>query len=98
MQNQIEKIGENIKDEINYSNGVVYFSISGASRLVGVDKSNISRGVANQNSSMSKFLTQYGIDPLRLNMGQNGIPDYMMTVLREMIDDYIEKVENEAEK
>lgn len=89
MENQIEQIGQNIINEMSYDkNGIVYFTISGSARLVGVDKSNISRGVANEKSQLAKFLTKCGIKPLRLNMGENGIPDYVHALITKYYSQY----------
>lgn len=80
MQNQIEQIGENIKDEMDYRDGVVYFGIRGAGRIVEVDHSSIRRG-AQKGGSIAKFLAQYGIEVGTLSISENGIPDYVMAMI-----------------
>lgn len=87
MQNQIEQIGQNIIDEMKYNNGIVYFTIRGSARLVGVEHSSIRRG-ALKGSQMAKFLSQCGVDMGSLNIGENGIPDYVHSLITKYYSQY----------
>jgi hypothetical protein len=80
MNNQIEQIAKNVADEIKFENGVGIFSIAASARLVGVNESSIRRSAQND-GSMVKFLAQCGIDLRQLDIGKNGVPDYVHAMI-----------------
>jgi len=75
MDNELQQVAENIKDELVYQNGVIKFSIRASARLIGVDEKTV-RNADKKEGKISEFLSYCGINLRNLNISENGIPDY----------------------
>lgn len=58
MDNELQQIAQNLKDEMTYRDGVITFSIRASARLIGVDEKSIRKGADFEDSKVSQLLAQ----------------------------------------